>query len=135
MSPAPCLNSSQQVGGSLGTALLNTVFAATVTAYLAANAHTPQEIAQLTPTALIHGYHVAFVWGAALFTAALLCAVFLDQREEGGRAEPRPACRPASRSPPLTRLCRAGLASSHTTTAAAAGMGLAGSGLVVLGVG
>ena len=71
------LNSSQQVGGSLGTALLNTVFAATVTAYLAANAHTPQEIAQLTPTALIHGYHVSFVWGAALFTAALLCAVFL----------------------------------------------------------
>jgi hypothetical protein len=71
------LNSSQQVGGSLGTALLNTVFAATVTAYLAANAHTPQEIAQLTPTALIHGYHVSFIWGAALFTAALLCAVFL----------------------------------------------------------
>jgi EmrB/QacA subfamily drug resistance transporter len=71
------LNSSQQVGGSLGTALLNTVFAASVTAYLAANAHTPQEIAHLTPTALIHGYHVAFLWGAALFTAALLCAVFL----------------------------------------------------------
>jgi EmrB/QacA subfamily drug resistance transporter len=71
------LNSSQQVGGSLGTALLNTVFASTVTAYLAANAHTPLEIAQLTPTALIHGYHVAFVWGAALLTAALLCAVFL----------------------------------------------------------
>ena len=71
------LNSSQQIGGSLGTALLNTVFASTVTAYLVANAHTPQEIAQLTPTALIHGYHVAFVWGAALLTAALLCAVFL----------------------------------------------------------
>ena len=71
------LNSSQQVGGSLGTALLNTVFAASVTAYLAANAHTPQEIRQLTPTALIHGYHVAFIWGAALFTAALLCAVIL----------------------------------------------------------
>ena len=71
------LNSSQQIGGSLGTALLNTVFAASVTAYLTANAHTPQEIGQLTPTALIHGYHVAFVWGAALLTAALLCAIFL----------------------------------------------------------
>ena len=71
------LNTSQQIGGSLGTALLNTLFAAAVTAYLAANAHTPQEIAQLTPTALIHGYHVAFFWGAALFAAALLCAVFL----------------------------------------------------------
>ena len=38
--------------------------------------HTPAD-AQLTPTALIHGYHVAFFWGAALFTAALLCAVVL----------------------------------------------------------
>ena len=25
----------------------------------------------------IHGYHVAFVWGAGLLTAALLCAVLL----------------------------------------------------------
>jgi MFS family permease len=71
------LNSSQQIGGSLGTALLNTVFAATVTAYLATNAHTPQQIAQQTPAALIHGYHVSFLWGAALLAAALLCAVLL----------------------------------------------------------
>jgi EmrB/QacA subfamily drug resistance transporter len=71
------LNSSQQIGGSLGTALLNTVFASVVTAYLTANAHTPEQIAQQTPAALIHGYHVAFVWGAALLICALLCAVFL----------------------------------------------------------
>ena len=45
------LNTSQQIGGSLGTALLNTVFAAAVTAYLAANAHTTRDdVAQLTPT-------------------------------------------------------------------------------------
>ena len=71
------LNSSQQIGGSLGTALLNTVFASAVTAFLTANAHSPAQIAQQTPLALIHGYHVAFVWGAALFTGALLCAVAL----------------------------------------------------------
>jgi EmrB/QacA subfamily drug resistance transporter len=71
------LNSSQQVGGSLGTALLNTVFAATVTAFLTANVHSPEQLAQQTPLALIHGYHVAFLWGAALLTAALLCAVIL----------------------------------------------------------
>jgi EmrB/QacA subfamily drug resistance transporter len=71
------LNSSQQIGGSLGTALLNTVFASTVTAFLMANAHGPDQIAQQTPHALIHGYHVAFVWGAALLAAALVCAVVL----------------------------------------------------------
>ena len=32
---------------------------------------------QQQPLALIHGYHVAFVWGAALLACALLCAVFL----------------------------------------------------------
>lgn len=71
------LNSSQQVGGSLGTGLLNTVFASTVTAYLAANVHSPAEAQKLLSPALIHGYHVAFIWGAALLFAAFLTAVFL----------------------------------------------------------
>ena len=71
------LNSSQQIGGSLGTALLNTVFASVVTTFLTANARSPGQIAQQTPLALIHGYHVAFLWGAALLSAALLCALIL----------------------------------------------------------
>jgi hypothetical protein len=71
------LNSSQQIGGSLGTALLNTVFASAVTAFLTANVHSPDQIPQLTPHALIHGYHVAFVWGAALLAAALICGAIL----------------------------------------------------------
>jgi EmrB/QacA subfamily drug resistance transporter len=71
------LNSSQQIGGSLGTALLNTVYAAAVTAFFAANLpHTPN-VAELTPLALIHGYHVAFVWGAILLGMALVCTVVL----------------------------------------------------------
>jgi EmrB/QacA subfamily drug resistance transporter len=69
------LNSCQQIGGSLGTALLNTVFAAAVTSYFAANLRNPADAARLTPSALIHGYHVAFAWGAGLLTAALICAV------------------------------------------------------------
>ena len=71
------LNSAQQIGGSLGTALLNTVFAAAVTAYFAANLRNPADAARLTSPALIHGYHVAFVWGAGLLTAALLTAIVL----------------------------------------------------------
>jgi EmrB/QacA subfamily drug resistance transporter len=71
------LNSSQQIGGSLGTALLNTVFAAAVTAFLTANVTSPDSAAVQAPLALIHGYHVAFLWGAILFGCALACAVFL----------------------------------------------------------
>ncbi len=77
------LNSSQQIGGSLGTALLNTVFASAVTAFFAENLHNPADIAQLTPLALIHGYHVAFFWGALLLTGALICAiVFVNAKKE-----------------------------------------------------
>jgi EmrB/QacA subfamily drug resistance transporter len=71
------LNSSQQIGGSLGTALLNTVFASAVTAFLLDNVTSPADAAVQQPLALIHGYHVAFVWGAALLACALFCAVVL----------------------------------------------------------
>jgi EmrB/QacA subfamily drug resistance transporter len=71
------LNSSQQIGGSLGTGLLNTVFASAVTAFFVANLHSASEAATLEPQALIHGYHVAFVWGAGLLTVALVCALVL----------------------------------------------------------
>ena len=83
------LNSSQQVGGSLGTALLNTVFAASVTAFLAANVTSPEQLAAELPLASIHGYHVAFFWGAMLFTVALICAiVFVTAKKEDMPADP-----------------------------------------------
>ena len=76
------LNTSQQIGGSLGTALLNTLFAGAVTAYLADNVDEPADAAAVTPSALIHGYHVAFFWGAVLLFAALIVAG-VHQRQEG----------------------------------------------------
>ncbi|MGZ4592882.1 MAG: MFS transporter [Actinomycetes bacterium] len=69
------LNTSQQIGGSLGTALLNTLFAGAVTTYLAANVTNPAQAKQFAPLALIHGYHVAFFWGAMLLIAALVVAI------------------------------------------------------------
>lgn len=82
------LNSSQQVGGSLGTALLNTVFASAVTSFLAENLRNPADAARVTPLALIHGYHVAFFWGATLLTAALICAVvFVTTKKEAVPSE------------------------------------------------
>jgi hypothetical protein len=71
------LNTAQQIGGSLGTALLNTLFAGAVTSYLTANAGSPEEAQQLTPLAFIHGYHVAFFWGAMFFAAAFAVALLL----------------------------------------------------------
>jgi Na+/melibiose symporter-like transporter len=72
------LNTSQQIGGSLGTALLNTLFAGAVTAYFADNPPaSPEQAPQVLPLAFIHGYHVAFFWGAGLFAVALLVSVVL----------------------------------------------------------
>ena len=77
------LNTSQQIGGSLGTALLNTVFASAVTAFLAANLHDPAQLPQTLPAAYIHGYHVAFLWGAVLFGLALVSTlVFINASKD-----------------------------------------------------
>jgi predicted MFS family arabinose efflux permease len=72
------LNTAQWIGGSLGTALLNTLFAGAVTAYFTDNPITdPAQAGATTMLALLHGYHVAFFWGAMLLFAGFLVAVFV----------------------------------------------------------
>ena len=74
------LNTSQQVGGSLGTALLNTLYAGAVTGFLSDNLSPSADQAQIgraTSDAFVHGYHVAFFWGAMMLVVALLFAVLL----------------------------------------------------------
>jgi len=71
------LNTSQQVGGSLGTALLNTLYASAVTGYVASHLSDPADTKSVTRLALVHGYHVAFFWGAMLLSGALLVAVLM----------------------------------------------------------
>jgi EmrB/QacA subfamily drug resistance transporter len=71
------LNTSQQVGGSLGTALLNTLYAGAVTTFLADNLDGSGNPKAVASDALVHGYHVAFFWGAMMLIAALIVAVFL----------------------------------------------------------
>ena len=86
------LNTSQQIGGSLGTALLNTLFAGAVTSYMTANLRNPEDAAGLAPLAFIHGYQVAFFWGAVLFAAGLVVSVLLvNARKEDVPTEPVPA--------------------------------------------
>lgn len=62
---------AQQIGASVGTALLNTIAAAATVAYLAANPRT------LPGVALIHGYARAAGWAAAILLAAALVVVAL----------------------------------------------------------
>lgn len=67
------LNATQQIGGSLGTALLNTFYTSAVAAYLVGRA--PNPVNQVE--ALVHGYRVAFAWGAALIVLAGLATLVL----------------------------------------------------------
>jgi EmrB/QacA subfamily drug resistance transporter len=78
------LNTSQQIGGSLGTALLNTLFAGAVTAYFVDNPVTdPSKAEAASKLAFLDGYHVAFFWGAVLFAAALVVTlVLINARKE-----------------------------------------------------
>lgn len=78
------LNTSQQIGGSLGTALLNTLFAGAVTAYFVDNPVTdPSRAEAASKLAFLDGYHVAFFWGAVLFAAALVVTlVLINARKE-----------------------------------------------------
>ena len=70
---AAMVNTSQQVGGSVGTALLSTIFASAAASFASAHART----AGLAGAAAIHGYTTAFVWAAALFGIGLVVALFV----------------------------------------------------------
>jgi EmrB/QacA subfamily drug resistance transporter len=68
------LNTGQQLGGSIGTSLLNTIFASATAAYIAAHAHPATLVRgrpspQLTELATVHGDTRAFWWSAAIFAA------------------------------------------------------------------
>ncbi|MDQ1576306.1 MAG: hypothetical protein QOH55_1456 [Microbacteriaceae bacterium] len=75
------VNTSQQVGGSIGTALLNTLAATAATDYLAA--HVPPTAA-VAAQAAIHSYATAYWWGAAFFAfGAILSALLFRRRGQG----------------------------------------------------
>ncbi len=67
------VNTSQQVGGSVGTALLSTIFASAAASYLTAHTKT----VGLATAAAIHGYTTAFEYAAGLFGLGLLVALII----------------------------------------------------------
>jgi EmrB/QacA subfamily drug resistance transporter len=67
------VNTSQQVGGSIGTALLNTLATTAAANYLVGKHPTPQVKAQ----AAIESYATAYWWSAAFFAVGLIVTALL----------------------------------------------------------
>jgi hypothetical protein len=95
------VNTGQQLGGSIGTSLLNTIFASTVAAYLTAHATSATLVdgkpsPQLTAQALIHGYATAFWWSAAILAGGALIALALFRNGPLTRPsqQPQPSAQP-----------------------------------------
>jgi EmrB/QacA subfamily drug resistance transporter len=99
------LNTGQQVGGSIGTSLLNTIFASAVAHYLTSHL-SPATLVHghpapsLTGMALIHGYTTGFWVAAAIFGAgAVICGTLLRfgplRASEPADPSARPATQPA----------------------------------------
>jgi EmrB/QacA subfamily drug resistance transporter len=84
------VNTSQQVGGSIGTALLSTLAVSATTDFLVDRGPAPEVLRQ----AAVEGYVMAFWWAAGIFAlGALICGSLLrsDVRPEMGHGAPEPA--------------------------------------------
>jgi hypothetical protein len=86
------VNTSQQVGGSIGTALLNTLAATAATSYVAS--HVPPS-ATVAAEAAVHSYSVAYRWGAGVFVLGAIIAALVFRP----RAEPEPDDTPGDPAP------------------------------------
>ncbi|GAA1469317.1 DHA2 family efflux MFS transporter permease subunit [Microbacterium thalassium] len=75
------VNTSQQVGGSIGTALLNTLAATAAADYLAS--HTPVT-AEVGVDAAIASYSTAYWWSALFFAAGAVMSALLFRRRGDG---------------------------------------------------
>jgi EmrB/QacA subfamily drug resistance transporter len=81
------VNTSQQVGGSVGTALLNTLATSAISSYVAVHGAGASVVAHAT----VHGYTTAFTWSAGIFAlGAVLCGLLL----RSGTGQPAPAGEP-----------------------------------------
>lgn len=75
------VNTGQQIGGSIGTALLNTLAATAIADYIAA--HLPPT-PQVEVNAALPGYNVAYWWGAGFFVIGAITTALLFRRRGQG---------------------------------------------------
>ncbi|MFJ9735790.1 MFS transporter [Streptomyces sp. NPDC101171] len=90
------VNTSQQVGGSIGTALLNTVATTSSAAYISAHLRGPASKAAVVPAGVVHGYTVAIGWAAGVMLLAGLVAGLMVTARAPGRGAPAEAAVPES---------------------------------------
>jgi EmrB/QacA subfamily drug resistance transporter len=97
------INTSQQVGGAIGVALLNTIAASATTTYIAANAATAASSELLQLEAMVEGFTSAIWWAFAILVASAALAFalvnagsqsqapeFADGEEHAGEGEAAP---------------------------------------------
>ena len=74
------VNTTQQIGGSVGTALLNTIAATATATFLLSNppiGQTPEVMKTAIDAAQVHGFGVAFMWSAVIFGIAVVASLIL----------------------------------------------------------
>jgi EmrB/QacA subfamily drug resistance transporter len=82
------VNACQQIGGSVGLALLSTVSASAAASYATTHAPAPGVVAAAT----VHGYTTAFWWACGIFAIGLLMAiVVLPSKVRSGECSLRTA--------------------------------------------
>ncbi|MFI8941319.1 MFS transporter [Streptomyces syringium] len=79
------VNTSQQVGGAIGTALLNTIATSATNAYASSHKAGAGNPKLLQLNSMVHGYSIAIWWAAGLLTlAAAVAVVFVNAGHQGG---------------------------------------------------
>jgi EmrB/QacA subfamily drug resistance transporter len=102
------VNTMQQVGQSVGTALLNTIALSATTGYLTTHAAGTAPSAALQSLSVLHGYTTAFWWAAAILAAGCVISgalirrgVLAGQGDSGGPGDtPSPQPEPAATAAP-----------------------------------
>jgi MFS family permease len=91
------VNTSQQIGGSIGTSLLSTIYASAVSSYVATHVH----VSGLAAAAQVHGDTTAFWWAAGIFGVGFVLALVILPV----RCETRPASVRAALARQVTGNC------------------------------
>lgn len=97
------INTSQQVAGAIGTALLSTISLNATTSYTTAHAHlatTPETTALLTQQSIVHGYTTAFWYGAGSLALAATITLTLINHRHPHRANHTQATEPDTAAAP-----------------------------------
>jgi hypothetical protein len=69
------VNTSQQVGGSIGTSLLNTISTSAAASYIAGHlARSPTQRTAIVQAGVVHGYAIAIWWAVGIMVLGALIA-------------------------------------------------------------